>query len=79
MSTKALCGSFNSRRNYYYPEYEDCHGDEMITDRQRRKLVDYIMSQYNDSDDEKEEKIEALNELTQDEADDYLAEVSRWQ
>lgn len=78
MITKIKSSVFGPKRGYFFPEYEDNRSEEMIRPSQLRQLTDYILSLHNDSDDEKQEKIEALSELTQAEAEDYLFEVSRW-
>jgi 3-dehydroquinate dehydratase len=77
-ATKARCGMFGPRRGYFFPEY-DTRSEEMINSRQRRQLTDYIMSLHNDDEDEKEQKLAQIEEMTSAEADDYLFEVSRWQ
>ena len=78
-TAKIKCGMFGPKKGYFFPDYEDNRSAEMITERQKRQLTAYILAPGNDSDEEKEEKVDALNELTQSEADDYLFEVSRWQ
>ncbi len=77
--TKVKSGFFGPSRGYFWPDYEDNRSAEMITERQKRQLTAYILSLHNNSDDEKQDKIEALGELTKIEAEDYLCEVSRWQ
>jgi len=79
MVTKTKGNIFGPRRGYFFPEYEDNRSEQMIRPNQLRQLTDYILSQHNDSEDEKQDKIDALSELTQIEAEDYLFEVSRWQ
>ncbi len=68
---------FGPRKGYFFPDYEDCRSTEMITEKQKRQLTAYILASGNESEEEKEEKIDALNELTQSEADDYIFETSR--
>ena len=79
MNTKARVGFFGQNRGAFWPDYEDNRSADMIQPNQLKQLTDYVMSQYNDSEDEKRDKIDALSELTQIEAEDYLFEVSRWQ
>ncbi len=78
-TAKIKCGMFCPRKGYFFPDYEDNRSADMIRPNQLRQLTDYILSQHNDSDEEKADKIEALSELTQVEATDVLYEISRWQ
>jgi len=77
MITKNQSNALSPRPGYYCQGYDTSSADK-ITDRQLRKLTAYILSCANDSDDEKEEKINALQDLTEAEADDYLCDISRW-
>jgi hypothetical protein len=77
MITKIKGGLLNPKRGYFAPDYyEDSRSSDMISERQRRQLTEYILRQHNDSEDEKQDRIDALSELTQEEADDYLLETS---
>ncbi len=76
MLTKNRCSSMGPSRGLIFPEYYD---EEAISEKQRRKLTEYICSLHNDDEDLKEQKIAHLNEMSFHEADDLLHEVSRWQ
>jgi hypothetical protein len=75
MITKNKSASLSPRKGYFCPEYES---EGKITVAQRRQLTEAIMSNWNNSDEEKEEKVALLEELTASEADDYLAEITHW-
>ena len=77
MITKTDKRGFNNFSKSYFFQEKDRDGD--ISDSQRRKLVDYIMSIHNDSDDEKDEKIKQLDDMSYHEADDLLCSISHWQ
>ena len=76
MLTKNRCSPMGPSRGLIFPEYYD---EEKISEKQRRKLVDYIYSLHNDDEHLKEQKIAQLEEMSFHEADDLLHEVSRWQ
>lgn len=76
MITKVKSGFNNFSKSYFFPE-NDIDGG--ITNKQRKKLVDYIMSIHNDSDSEKDEKIKQLDDFSYSEASDLLDSISQWQ
>ncbi len=77
MITKTNKTGFNNFSKSYFFQEKDRDGG--ISEKQRRRLVDYILSIHNDSDDEKEEKIRQLDDMSYWEADDLLCSVSQWQ
>ena len=76
MITKVKSDFNNFSKSYFFPELDRDGG---ITNRQRKKLIDYIMSIHNDSDTEKDVKIRQLDEMSYWEADDLLCSISQWQ
>jgi len=76
MITKVKGGFNNFSKSYFFPENDRDGG---ISPRQRKKLVDYIMSLHNDDEDLKEQKIAQLDEMSYNEADDLLCSISHWQ
>lgn len=76
MITKVKSSFMDQGRGYFLPEYYD---EEKISEKQRRKLVEYICSLHNDDKALQEQKISQLEEFSFHEADDLLHEVSKWQ
>ena len=76
MNTRVQSGVFGPRKSYIFPDYDIREG--MITDRQKRQLTEAILSSWNESEEEKEEKLLMLPDLTESEATDYLLELTHW-
>jgi len=76
MLNKTIKGSFYNLKSHYCPDgFSFEEREEKITDRQRRRLVEYINSLHNEDDEEKEQKIAELEELTESEAAEMLSEI----
>jgi len=74
MTTKSK-SCFGPRRGYDFPEYYA--REDMITDRQRRVLTNYIQTLQDEH--ERERMLSELDEMSCDEADDMIFQVSKWQ
>lgn len=76
MVTKTKTNWFDGQEgNYVFPvEYIE---DGMITRSQKKTLTDLILQNVYDEDD-REQKISQLSELSSSEADDFIFDLSRW-
>ena len=72
MATKRSC--FRSSGGYDFPEYYV--RENAITDRQRYKLTNYILTLQDE--DERDRLLAELDEMTETEANEMLYEASRW-
>ena len=62
------------KRNYDIQDYYV--RDDVITDRQKRMLTDYIQTLQDE--DERDRLLAELDEMTEQEANEFLYEASRW-
>ncbi len=73
MITKTkTAGSYGPKRNYY-PKEDYSLQEEMITERQRCSLTDYVLENIQD-EDERENWFSQLDELTFNDAEELLFE-----
>ena len=74
MATKSIkSNSYYDLRSHYCPDVEE--REVGVTNSQRQRLTDYINLLHNEDEDEKEQKLSQLDEMTETEAAEMLSEV----